>query len=145
MTRRGMLAVACFAVVALACPRPRPPRVGGHDTGELEELGAYLVHLTAKAQAKAALEQLPEGLPDPEVLALVTADDPPLGRRFEGYRVLFARQGGDAAVLVCTPDLREALLEDLGCTSRLDRKPWQGPGSPPCAFTVNIAEACAGE
>lgn len=45
-------------------------------------------------------------------------------------------------VLVCTRDGTHALLEDAGCTGKLDRKRWQESPSAPCQPTLQIAAVC---
>jgi len=138
----AVTAVGC-AILFLGCPHPRPPVENGHDVGQMEELGDHLLYLTAKVQASAAEGTLPDG-PDKERIAFATRDDPPVMTPFEGYRVRVARDGENAAVLVCTRDGKTALLEDLGCTARLDVEHWRSPSPPACAFTSNLHDACAG-
>ncbi len=131
------------AMLALGCPHPRPPVIAGHDVGQMEELGDRLLYLTAKVQASAALGTLPDGS-DQERIAFATRNDPQVRTPFEHYRLRVAQDDGNAAVLVCTPDGEQALLEDLGCTPQLDVKHWRQPNPPACAFTVDLHDACAG-
>jgi len=51
------------------------------------------------------------------------------------------REGADSAVLVCESAADKALLEDAGCTARLDAQRWQG-GDDACAFTLRLREIC---
>ncbi len=143
MTGKFAALVSGCAFLVLGCPHPQPPVEHGHDVGQMEELGDHLLYLTASVQASVADGSLPDGT-DQERLAVATRGDPGILAAFERYRVRVAREGENAAVLVCTPDGKTALLEDLGCTAKLDVKHWQAATPPGCEFTVDLRDACAG-
>jgi hypothetical protein len=74
-----------------------------------------------------------------EVLRRVTAHDPSLLAALNKYRLRVQYQQKHALLLVCTQDGNQALLEDAGCTARLDR---QVQGQAACEFTLQAAVSC---
>lgn len=52
------------------------------------------------------------------------------------------RDGHDSAVLVCESHAGKALLEDAGCTAKLDQYHRSNGGTNRCEFTINIKKAC---
>ncbi len=106
-----------------------------------------VTHLTAALQATARREPpvpvTPAGLPDDELLALATRNDPSLLAPFQGLQVRVARTGRDAVLLVCSADGRRALAEDAGCTTPIEHD-WACEGREvPCALT-DAADSCFG-
>lgn len=132
--RKGDLAAAFVALLLLGgatCP-PAPDGA--------ERLGPALVRLSSAVEAAVAYHDLPPGAGDEAILADATKDDPSLLAPFEGYALRVRRLGTHAAVLVCDAEGRRALLEDAGCTARLDA---QRAAASACEFTLDVASACA--
>jgi len=81
---------------------------------------------------------------DANLLAMACANDPSLCGAF-GRNKLYAKVvDGNAALLLCTPDGRRALVEDIACTPTPDFKAWTD-GDAPCEFTLpdqTIRDAC---
>jgi hypothetical protein len=77
---------------------------------------------------------------DGALLRAATAHDPGLLDGFEAYhlRVIVAER--DSAILVCTADRLRALLEDVGCTAKMDFHRW--PRSEPCEFSSDPKQVC---
>ena len=49
-------------------------------------------------------------------------------------------QAGHAVLLLCSEDGGRALMEDAGCSARLDRKMFRE--NLPCTFTLRVNEDC---
>ena len=82
------------------------------------------------------------GLDGQALLAFAARDDAALLERFAGLELRVARGDRHASVLVCSPDGGQALLEDAGCTSRLDRHAWREADAVPCEFRLDLAALC---
>ena len=82
------------------------------------------------------------GLGGQALLAFAARDDAALLERFAGLELRVARGDRHASVLVCSPDGGQALLEDAGCTSRLDRHAWREADAVPCEFRLDLAALC---
>ena len=81
------------------------------------------------------------GLDGQALLAFAARDDAALLERFAGLELRVARGDRHASVLVCSPG-GGALLEDAGCTSRLDRHAWREADAAPCEFRLDLAALC---
>ncbi len=82
------------------------------------------------------------GLDGRALLEFAARDDAALLERFAGLELRAARGDRHASVLVCSPDGSQALLEDAGCTSRLDRHAWREADAAPCEFRLDLAALC---
>lgn len=105
-------------------------------------LGPYLLMLSQAVEWTLRGGSAPAGLSEEDLLLLATQDDPGLLERFRDYRLRVLRTGGHAAVLVCTRDGRQGLLEDAACSDGLDRHLWRERPPRPCAFTLDPERAC---
>jgi len=73
--------------------------------------------------------------PDENLIATACGIDPLLCNAF-GNNTLFAKViDGNAVILVCTPDGKRALVEDIACTPIPDYKAWIDKKAP-CEFTI---------
>ena len=87
-------------------------------------------------------DQLPQDATDQEIFseAIRRSGNPGLLSPFNG-NVLKARiQNGVGVILLCTPDGREAIIEDVTCTTRPDA--WRPPGSP-CIYLLDAERVCS--
>jgi nitrogen fixation-related uncharacterized protein len=77
---------------------------------------------------------------DMEILRQAAAHDPSLlaENMFAPY-LLKVRRQPHAVLLLCTKDGSRAVMEDAGCSARLDR---QVRDNAPCAFTLRVSEGC---
>jgi hypothetical protein len=114
--------------------------VGGES--EMYPLASALTKLTAAVEAT-VFDTPGGGTEDAELLAAATRDNPQLLAPFERYTVRAKRDAGHAIVLVCSIDGRLALLEDAGCSAKLDAHRWKAAAQKECAFTLSAATACA--
>lgn len=106
-------------------------------------LASALTRLTAAVESAVRYKNVPSEAGDDMVLELATRHDRALLTPFERYRVRIQRQGHDAVVLVCGRKHDVRLLEDAGCSAKLDRHHWRSSEPLPCEFTLDVAVACA--
>jgi len=105
-------------------------------------LGYALTKLSASVEATVRYENPPKGLSDMELLILSTSHDPGLMAPFADYTLRVSRQDRDAVVLVCDKDGKYGLLEDAGCSGRMDKHLWKETPPKPCEFTVDTRKVC---
>lgn len=104
-------------------------------------LARQLQKLSAAMDAYLLYAPRPAGASEELLLAEGTRNDPGLLAAFSGYRLRLAREQPRALLMVCTRDGKQALMEDVGCTPKLDKRLWE-QGNAPCEFTLEIKEAC---
>jgi hypothetical protein len=100
----------------------------------------YMIPL-AKAVAVIA-DKLPPYAKDQEILseAVKRSGNPDLLKPFEGY-VLKARiQDGVGVILLCSPDGKEGIIEDVTCTTRPDT---YRPTGSPCTYLLDVKRVCS--
>lgn len=104
-------------------------------------LSSRLIKLTESAEALERYTQPSRSLSDQEFLVQAVEHDPQLLAPFDEYLIKVQRDGHNVNLLVCTQDGRTALLEDLGCTPRVDIHRWQ-MGNESCTFSMNVEADC---
>lgn len=109
---------------------------------EMYSLAAALTKLSNVVESAVAFKDPPEKLSERELLDFSAQHDPSLLRPFDRFTLHVLRQSGHAAVLVCTPEGGRALLEDAGCTARLERHWWKEVPQKPCALTLDLFAVC---
>ncbi|SRR6266568_5612563 len=114
-----------------------------YSEAEMMTAAAALTKVTAAAEANLRYGSPSDTLSDTEFLTQSVAHDPGLLRPLSAYQIKAARQGGHAAVLLCSLDGTVALLEDAGCTAAMDRHRWKDTPGSPCVFTVDLAKLCS--
>jgi len=100
----------------------------------------YMIQL-AKAVDVVA-DKLPPDARDQEIFsaAVERSGNPRLLKPFEGY-VLKARiQDGVGVILLCSPDGKEGIIEDVTCTTRPD---CHRPTGSPCAYLLDVNLVCS--
>jgi len=100
----------------------------------------YLIPLSKAVDVIA--DKLPPDIKDSEIFSAVVerSGNPGLLDPFKGY-VLKARiQDGTGVILLCSPDGREGIIEDVTCTTRPDSH--RPPGSP-CAYMLDVKLVCS--
>lgn len=118
-------------------------RVSGADEEEMYRLASALTKLSAAVEATVRYENPLPGIGEQELLRLATQHDPSLLKPFENYSVRAMSQNRHAIVLLCTKDKTRGLIEDAGCSAKLDQHLWQAEQPKSCEFTVRIDEVCA--
>jgi hypothetical protein len=109
---------------------------------KMNELGSALTKLSSAVESTVRYKEMGADLPDDKLLILSTKHDPGLLEPFHGYTLRVLRQNGHTAVLVCTEDGLAALLEDAGCTARMDQHHWKAQPAPSCEFTLDLDMVC---
>lgn len=128
-----LLAIALFSGCAL-CPRIDPQQK------LIMHFDDYMIPL-AKAVDVVA-DKLPPDAKDQEILlaAVERSGNPNLLRPFDGY-VLKARiQEGIGVILLCSPDGKEGIIEDVTCTTRPDT---HRPTGSPCDYLLDVKRVCS--
>lgn len=110
---------------------------------EMNYLASALTKLSAAVDATARYGQLPAAATGADLLAASTAEDPALVAPFAGYTIRVQQLGRFSAVLICDRQGATALLEDAGCTAKLDEHRWSAPSPQRCEFTLNLNAVCA--
>jgi len=62
-----------------------------------------------------------------------------LAPEFESYLLRVQYQNPYAVLLLCSKDGKQAIMEDAGCTARLDR---QVTRNAPCEFSLHVSQGC---
>lgn len=100
----------------------------------------YMIPL-AKAVDVVA-DKLPPDAKDQEIFlaAVNRSGNPNLLKPFDGY-VLKARiQDGVGVILLCSPDGKEGIIEDVTCTTRPDT---HRPIGSPCTYLLDVKLVCS--
>jgi len=128
-----LLSITLFSGCAL-CPRIDPQQK------LIMHFDDYMIPL-AKAVDVVA-DRLPPDAKDQEILsaAVERSGNPNLLRPFDGY-VLKARiQDGIGVILLCSPDGKEGIIEDVTCTTRPDT---HRPMGSPCTYLLDVKRVCS--
>lgn len=82
------------------------------------------------------------GMSEAELLVEGTRHDPVLLTQFNEHKIRLLVQDRHAVVLMCTKAGDRALLEDAGCSGKLDVHHWQQDGVP-CEFSISVDAVCS--
>jgi len=130
--------------ITLVAPLCAMLLLGGCSTPVKQEdpalLARSLQKLSATMDTYLLYEQRPPGASQELMLSEGTRDAPGLLREFDGYRLVLAREQPRALLLVCTQDGKQVLMEDAGCTPKIDRR--VETGNAPCEFTLALKDVC---
>ncbi|PCI37675.1 MAG: hypothetical protein COB46_13185 [Rhodospirillaceae bacterium] len=125
----SIMASACF-------------HTGSTDEETMLGLASALTKVSAATNSAVRYKHPPADLKDRALLDFATAHNPSLLNKFEGY-VLKARQSGkSSSVLVCDEQGKTALIEDTGCTAKLDVHLWQSDPLKACEYDLDIKAVC---
>jgi hypothetical protein len=142
MIRKSVAVITLSVTISslsLASCTSRPP-----DSEEMYIKASALTKLSAAVESTVRYKNPPLELSESELLTLATRHDPILLENFKDYKVRVLRQERHSVVLVCDASGRRALLEDAGCSGRMDRERWIGkPES--CEFSIDAKEVCGGD
>lgn len=112
------------------------------ESEKMLSLGSALTKLSAAVDSTVRYEDLPEDISDSELLALATKHDPTLLSPFSDYVKKVRRQNHHAIMLICSGDGKQALIEDVGCTAKLDKHSWEIKPALSCEFTLTVSNSC---
>jgi len=110
------------------------------DVKERGRLSTKMVNLSSAVDTYFA--DLSEAPIDSEVNILqnATRHDPRLlASEFQSYVLKVQYQNPYAVLLLCSKDGNRAIMEDAGCSARLDRQVSQAV---PCEFTLRVTQNC---
>ena len=110
---------------------------------ELAGLGVALTKVSATLHTAVRYKNPPAGLKDGELLAFATSHNPSLLNKFDGYILKARNIEKKSSILVCDKDGTVALVEDAGCTAKLDQYTWTITPNSPCDYTLDLAKVCA--
>jgi hypothetical protein len=116
---------------------------GGKTSHDIEELGPPLLRLTSAVHGVAERPDVygfkPGGSGE-ECIRLGIEDDPSLLVPFKGLVVKAKCENKNAVVLVCDPEGKKALFEDVGCTSKIDYRAEETARD--CDFFIQVEAVC---
>jgi hypothetical protein len=100
----------------------------------------YMIPLSKAVDAIA--DRLPQDAKDQEIFSEVVkkSGNPLLLKPFEGYTLKARLQDGIGIILLCSPDGKEGIIEDVSCTTRPDS---HRPTGSPCTYLLNPKLVCA--
>ena len=109
---------------------------------ELNFTASALTKVSAAVDSTVRYTQVLEQATSSELLALSTSHDPALMEPFKNFKVLARRAGPHSEVLVCEADGSKGLLDDSGCTAKLDKHLWRDSPTALCEFTLDLEALC---
>jgi len=100
----------------------------------------YMIPL-AKA-VDIVVDELPPEAKDQEILlaAVKRSGNPDLLKPFVGYVLRARMENGVGILLLCSPDGKEGIIEDVTCTTRPDT---HRPTGSPCAYLLDVKRVCS--
>lgn len=113
---------------------------GAHAT---QELGPPLLRLTSAVDGVCERRDVygfPLGGSGEELIRLAVGDDPSLLIPFKGLIYKAKCENNHAIVLVCDSEGKKTLMEDAGCTIKIDYRA-EEPGRA-CEFSVQVDTVC---
>lgn len=131
------LLIGLIALLLCACSTPVDSAPSAKERGRLS---TQMVNLSAAVDAYFAdLSQAPTDS-DAAILQMATRHDKRLlAPEFEPYMLKVQYQNPYAVLLLCSKDGIQAIMEDAGCSARLDR---QVMDRAPCKFTLRVKQGC---
>ncbi len=135
--KRLTLLVCCIGLVAWGCALCPPVDPQQKLFSQFDD---YMIPLSKAVDV--VIDKLPPDAKDQVIFDEVVkrSGNRDLLRPFEGY-VLKARiQDGFGVILLCSPNGRDAIIEDATCTTRPDS--YRPPGSP-CDYFLDLKRVCS--
>lgn len=129
-------------ILALAVSSLLAACVSAQSERSMNFAASALTKLSASVDATIRFKHPSEALTDAELLRLSVAHDPSLLTPFENFTVRVLRDGRHSVVLVCEANGGKALLEDSGCTAKLDHHHWRNMPGITCEFTLDVKALC---
>jgi hypothetical protein len=108
----------------------------------MNRVASSLTKLSAAVDAVVRYDSLPQTADDSAILSKVSAANPTLLDDFKGLQLKLIRSAEDSAVLVCDAGGNTALLEDAGCTAKLDAHQWNTQPPSPCKPSLDLKQLC---
>ena len=125
----GIFLAACFTTLAATPDNEERGRLSTKMVNLSEAVDTYFAGI-----AKAPTES------DTAILQNATRHDKRLlAAEFERYVLKVQYQNPYAVLLLCSKDEKIAIMEDAGCSARIDR---QVTDAAPCKFTLHVNQGC---
>jgi hypothetical protein len=107
---------------------------------QIMQLDDYMIPLSKAVDV--IVDELPSNAKDEEIFsaAVRRSNNPELVKPFEGYVRKARIENGIAVILICSPDGKEGIIEDVSCTSRPDM---HRPTGSPCTYLLDVNKVCA--
>lgn len=103
-------------------------------------LSTKMVNLSSAVDTYFGDLSAPPSGSDADILREATRHDPRLlAADFQPYTLKVQYQSPYAVLLLCSKDGSRAIMEDAGCSARLDR---QATHKAPCEFTLRVSQGC---
>lgn len=139
MKRNTLISLAAVLLL-VACVTPTD---GVPDAEERGRLSTKMVNLSSAVNTYFSHLSTAPIESDAMILQKATRHDKRLlAREFEPYELKVQYQNQHAVLLLCSRDGTRAIMEDAGCSARLDR---QVIHATPCKFTLRVSRTCAVE
>jgi hypothetical protein len=125
------------ALFLAACVTATPPALNNAERGIMS---TKMVNLSAAVDTYFA--DLPGAPTDSDAIILQKStqhDKRLLAPEFDHYVLKVQYQNPYAVLLLCSEDGKFAIMEDAGCSARLDR---QVTHSAPCEYTLHVIQGC---
>ncbi len=137
MKRNLLIVLGFILLTSISCQTDFTQMLSEAERGKLS---TSMVNLSASVDTyfSTLLSAPTEG--DADILTKATSHDPDLlAPEFKSYLLKVSYQNTHAVLLLCSKAGNAALMEDAGCSARLDR---QVTGSSPCEFTLKVSMDC---
>ncbi|MBL4693210.1 MAG: hypothetical protein JKY92_07765 [Magnetovibrio sp.] len=134
-----MMALTFALLVSSGCVHA----AGSSSEEQLSGLGAAVTKVSAAVNTTVKYKSPPADLKDGKLLAFATAHNPRLLKKFADYTLKARQEGKASSVLICDKNGEVALIEDAGCTAKLDLYIWKNSPNSPCDYVLDLAKVCA--
>lgn len=137
--RHGKAVALCILIVTLysgcALCQPVDPQ-----QKLFTHFGDYMIPLSKAVDV--VVDKLPPDSKDNDIFsaAMNRSGDTELLKPFDGYVLKAHIQDGVGVILLCSPDGKEGIIEDVTCTTRPDT---YRPTGSPCAYLLDEKRVCS--
>jgi hypothetical protein len=111
------------------------------DESEMYQLASRLTKLSAVVESTCFYKNPPSNTVDQALLGIATAHDTTLLEPFVDFKLRAECKQQHGFVLVCSKDGDRGLLEDAGCSGKLDGHLWKDHKKR-CEFTLSVQAIC---
>jgi hypothetical protein len=136
--RRSDITFALCIVILVSGCASCPPVNPHQET--ISYFSDYMIPLSKAVDV--VVDELPPDSKDNEVFSAVVKriGDPELLKPFEGYVLKAQIEDGVGVILLCSPDGKEGIIEDVTCTTRPDA---YRPTGSPCTYLLDVRRVCS--
>jgi hypothetical protein len=105
-----------------------------------KQFSDYMIPLSKAVDV--VVDKLPPDAKDNEIFsaAVHRSGDSELIKPFDGYILKARIQDGAGVILLCSPDGKEGIIEDVTCTTRPDS---YRPTGSPCTYLLDVKRVCS--